>query len=241
MAVNKPSYQLKLDLDLPDAIVADAGALALSTEDIRLRSEAARQKLEGGELWPVGENGEKNIPAWYEEYIKLLIGKWPWRVAVYMAWLAQPKPRWPETQMELAKMLGLSSDRQFSVWRAKNPAIDAMVQDVRFGMIFERLGDVINAGLDVASIPDYKSKGDRELIYKLAGVLNDKIETNILNAVGVVDLSQLSFEDKLRMAGLDNPDEMAEFKKELAAGRPSFDDGEEVIDGDCITGSGDAS
>src|SRR3990172_9199779 len=98
MTISKPVYQLKLPLDLPED---EAGISSLSAENIRLRSEAARQQLEGGALWPKNTDGASYVPEWYEQYSKLIYGGWPWRVAVFIAWLAMPKPRWPETQDEL--------------------------------------------------------------------------------------------------------------------------------------------
>jgi len=208
MAISKPVYQLKLALDLPEE---EAGAV-LSVEDVRIRSEAARSKLEGGEWWPKGE-----VPAWYAHYLKLIYGNWPWRVAVLIAWLSMPKPRWPATQDELARqVLGLTSDRQFSVWMAKNPAIAAQVHDVQFALVWDDLADVLAAGMEVAKTPDYKGKGDREMIYKMAGMLSDKIEADIYDKTGNVDLTKLTFAEKLRLAGLDNPEALLLLKAKLA-------------------------
>lgn len=230
MPIAQPAYQLKLPLDLPED---EAGSSALSTEDIRVRSEAARRQLEGGHVWPKDLSGESQVPAWYEQYLKLVYGNWPWRVAVLIAWLAMPKPRWPATQDELAKnVLGLSSDRQFSVWMAKNPAIAAQVQDVRFALVWDSLGEVLAAGIAVAKTHDYKGKGDREMIYKMAGILSDKVEAEIFNKTGTVDLSKLSWEEKLRLAGLDNPEALIAMKKRLL---------EHNEDDDVRTESGDAS
>lgn len=208
MTISKPVYQLKLALDLPEE---EAGAV-LSAEDVRIRSEAARRRVEGGEMWP--GNG---VPAWYEHYLKLIYGGWPWRVAVLIAWLSMPKPRWPATQDELArKVLGLTSDRQFSVWMAQNPAIAAQVHDVQFALVWDDLADVLAAGMQVAKTPDYKGKGDREMIYKMAGMLSDKIEADIYDKTGNVDLTKLTFAEKLRLAGLDNPEALLLLKAKLA-------------------------
>jgi len=204
MAIKEPTYQLKFDLDLPDEQVASA----LSAEDIRIRSEAARAQLEEGGLWKDGKS-----PVWFESYLKTVNGGWPWRVALLVVWLAMPKPRVPATQEELARQyMGLSSDRQFSVWIAKNPAIPAMVQDLRYGMLFEDLGEIFQAGIAVAKKQDYKSRGDRELIYKLVGILNDSVEVKTPDGN---DLSKLSWEEKLRLAGIENPEALVALRNKL--------------------------
>lgn len=237
MSIKQPDYQLKLALDLPE----EAESSALSAEDIRLRSEAARARLEGGELWPIDPAGKTTIPQWWEQYLTLIGGGWYWKVAVYMAWLAMPKPRWPASQDELARnVLGLTSDRQFSVWRARNPAIDAMVADLRYSMIFADLGEIIAAGVAVAKTHDYKGKGDREMIYKMAGLLSDKVEAEIFTRNGDLDLSKLTWEEKLRLAGLDNPEALLALKQKLIEQQRVAIEGE-AEENDVIADSSDQS
>jgi hypothetical protein len=225
MPISAPAYQLKFDLDLPE----EESNSALSADEIRIRSEAARHELEGGTLWP-STGQERIVPDWYEKYLKLVAGGWYWRAAALVAWLSQPKPRFPKTQEELAKMLGLSSDRQFSVWRAKNPAIDAQVRDMRYAMVYEDLGEVLAAGLSVAKEHDYKGRGDREMIYKMAGILTDKIEAEV-SSKSAADLSKLSWEEKLHLAGLDNPEALMALKKKLSEQQPTFEAEDESADG----------
>lgn len=210
MPIKTPDYQLRLNLNLPDD-QQPQGIGALSVDDIRIRAEAARAKLENGESWKRSTLGKVVPPAWYQEYLQLLAGGWDWRVAVYIAWKATPKKyRWPESQEELAtEVLGLSSDRVISAWRAKNPAIDAMVQDVGSARVLDRLSDSIEAMLEVAAMPNYKGRGDRELHFKLAGVLSEQIDIN--DKSGLPDLTKLSWEDKVKLAGLDTPDKMVAF------------------------------
>lgn len=208
MPIKSPDYQLRLNLDLPDD---QQGNGALSVDEIRIRAETARARLENGESWKRNPLGKVAPPAWYQEYLQLLAGGWDWRIAVYIAWKATPKKyRWPESQEELAtQVLGLTSDRVISTWRAKNPAIDAMVQDVGSARVLDRLSDSIEAMLEVAAKPDYKSRGDRELHFKLAGVLSEQIDIN--DKSGLPDLTKLPWEEKVKLAGLDTPEKMQAF------------------------------
>jgi len=212
MPIKPPDYQLKLALNLPEEEQVSG---VLSEEQIRLRSQVARSALEGGHVWPGGK-----APEWFEQYISLLGGGWDWRVAVYISWKAMPKGRrWPKTQEELAtKVLGLASDRQISIWRGKNPAIDAMARDLGAGMVLEALGDVYQAMIEVASKPDYKGKGDRELLFKLAGMLADGEMTLKAGAGDVADiLRNMPFDDLMRGAGITSPEKVAELRDRLAA------------------------
>jgi hypothetical protein len=145
MTVQRPEYQLEFELDLEE-LTADGGPL--SVEEVRLRSEAARQVLEGN-----------SSLKWMEEYAKLRDGGWPWRVAAYIAWASSPHPRTPKTQDELAQFhLGLTSDRQISKWRKKNPAIDEMVVVLQASPLWESRAkdfEVLNEGAEKAG-KDYK-------------------------------------------------------------------------------------
>lgn len=229
MPIRQPEYQLKLGLDLPEEAPASQ---VLSAEDVRIRAEAARAQLEGGNLWPKDAQGKSQTPAWYEQYLKLVYGGWPWRVAVLIAWMAMDKPRrWPATQDELAiKILGLNSDRQFSVWMAKNPAIAAQVHDVRFALVWDNLSDVLAAGMAVAMEKDYKGRGDREMIYKMAGILSDKVQAEIYDKSAIADLSKLSFGEKLRLAGLDSAGALAALKEKLIQDQENDDEPDESSD-----------
>ena len=91
--------QMKFKLGL-DEVNDDAQDRAISYEDARKISEAARRLFEGGE-----------VPIWYADYHSLIEQGWPWRVAAYMAWSSSPKTmRKPETLQKLATdVLGLAA------------------------------------------------------------------------------------------------------------------------------------
>lgn len=135
MPIEKPDYQLSFALDLPEE-TGDSAIQRLSVEEIRLRSKAARQALEG-----------KTDVKWMEEYSRLRDGGWDWRVAAYIAWASSPKvKRQPATQDELARLhLGLTSDRAIATWRKKNPAIDETVAILQSAGTWEFRADQFEA------------------------------------------------------------------------------------------------
>lgn len=206
------SFQMKFDLDLPEE--ESSGAGALSAQEIQMREEAARRLFENGESWAKDPEGKPVEPFNFDLYENLRAIRIPFRAAVLVMWLATPaKYRHPKTKIELANMLGLSSPRQFSVWMAKNPVLQTFVKEAWRVRSVDRLSDSLEAMYTVAAEPDYKGKGDRELHFKLAGILSDKIELN--DKTGAPDLTKMSFEDKLKMAKLTNVEEILALKARL--------------------------
>lgn len=227
MPIQATPYQLSFDLDLPEE---EPGLVGLSADEIQARKDVAKAMIENPDTWPKGADGKPNVPFWFEDYLRLSEGRWPFRVAVLIAWLRTPKKyRWPKTQQELADQLGLSSDRQFTIWRARNPQIDAMVHDAWRDRVLDSLSDSIDAMLEVAARDDYKSRGDRELHFKLADILRE----NIHLSGTATDLSQLTFEQKLQLAGLDSQEKLNAFLDDLKRDQEAAgEDAEEITDGD---------
>ena len=189
MPIQKPDYQLSFDLDLPDE--QPSGSLALSVEEIRLRSETARQAFEG-----------RTDMKWLEEYSRLRDGGWDWRVAAYIAWASSPKvDRDPKTQDELARRhLGLTSDRAIATWRKKNPAIDEMVAILQSAGTWEFRADQFDALNEGAR----KSKEDYKFFPYLKMAMemrNDYVPTAKLdamlrkNGISKSDLADMSEEE----------------------------------------------
>ena len=207
MPISKPIYQLTLPLELEEAVSDQQSAV--SPEEARVRSETARAAL--NDLNP------ESAP-WKEEYLNLVDGGWNWRVAAYIAWAASPKnTRTPKTQDELARQhLGLTSDRAINTWRRKNPAIDEMVAVLQAAPLFAHRAEIYEALVKVATSPEYKGHNDRKLALELLGdyVPRSKVEAE-LNQKIMDDLSSLPFEEKLRLAGLKDPEKLAEFKKKF--------------------------
>lgn len=220
--------QMSFKWDLPE----DEFSSALSVEEVQLRKVLAEAFVRDPNCWEKDKDGQPVKPYWYDHAIYLHEGnlRFPFRAAVLAAWLATPKKyRVPGTQKELAEMLGLSSDRQFTVWMAKNPQIKAVVHNVWRERSLDRLPDSLEAMYEVAAIPDYKGRGDRELHAKLSGILADEI--NINNKSGYVDISNLSFEEKLKLAKLDTPEALAKFRAEFVKDKEK-EEGDAGTDGD---------
>jgi hypothetical protein len=211
MTISASPSQLKFEWDLPE----EESTSALSAEEIQLRKDLAEAFIYNPEHWEKDDQGKPVKPYWLEQATTLREGKmrFPFRVAVLTAWLCTPKKyRFPKTQDELANMLGLSSDRVFTVWMAKNPQIKAVVHSAWRERVLDHVNDSMEAMFEVAAQPDYKGHGDRELHFKVAEILTDKV---ILDKTGNVDLTKLTFEEKLKLAGLDDPDALLALKKEL--------------------------
>jgi hypothetical protein len=160
MPLQKLTYQLPLDLDLPEA----EEDTAVGYEAAQARSEQSRKTLDA-------MFGKSGAPRWLEDYLELARGGWPWRVAAYIAWASSPRAaREPKTQDELARVhLGLTSDRAISTWRKRNPAIDEVVRMMQAGPLFKHRSEIFTALVSVAVKPDYKGHADRKLALELMG------------------------------------------------------------------------
>ena len=159
MPLQKFNYELQPSLFVLEDVVEPG--LLVSPEEAQRRSLAAQQALQSLD----------KLPPWYEEYQRLLEGSWPWRVAAYIAWAASPRgTRWPDTQDKLAaEVLGLTSDRQIATWRKRNPNIADMIAALQVAPMLEHRADVIQALIDSAKDPYYKSHQDRKLFLEITG------------------------------------------------------------------------
>lgn len=217
--MDTPPKQMTFEWDLPE----DESSSALSAEEIQFRKDLAEAFLRNPEHWEKDGKGNPIKPYWMDHAITLHEGKmrFPFRAAVLAAWLATPKKyRVPKTQDELANLLGLSSDRQFTIWMARNPQIKAIAHTAWKERALDRVNDSMEAMFEVASLPDYKGKGDRELHFKVAEILSDKL---VIDTQGKVDLSKLSFDEKLHLAGLDSPEALIKVREELAKRRAEME------------------
>lgn len=210
--MDRPDYQLKLPLKL-EAGEEEAPAGFVSPEEARLRSETARKAFE--------RNGE--LP-YANEYLRLRENGWDWRVAAYIVWASSPQPRVPKTQYELAtQYLGLTSDRVISTWRKNNPQIEEMVAVMQSAPLWEFRAEIYKALIESAIKPEYKGHNDRKLALEMMGdyVSRSKLEAE-LNQRLVGELGSLSFDEKLRLAGLDTVEKIEQFKREMAGASTSL-------------------
>ena len=202
MGIQPSTYQLTFDLDIEE--VEAVSIAGLSGDEIQARKDVAKAMIEKGDFFKKDNNGDPIFPFWFESYLRYKSGGYPFRVAILMAWLGTPaSKRYPKTKKELADMMGLRSPRQFAVWIQKNPQILVEANMAWKNRILDALNDSVDAMLEVAATPDYKGKYDRSLHFKMAEVLIERIEINDKHA----DLSKLSFDEKMKLAGLEDPKE----------------------------------
>jgi hypothetical protein len=140
---------------------------------------------------------------WRETYKILKQAGWPWRIAVYIAWMSSPrKNRWPKTQEELAtQVLGLTSDRVFTQWRQKYPTIEDVIATMQAAPLWAHRSDVINALVESASNPDHRSNPDRKVFLGMVGDYTPKQEIKVRGSVGMdEDLADVSEGELLKRA-----------------------------------------
>lgn len=142
----------------------EAEGAAAEAEDARMRAEAARQSLEKS-------YGTQEAPAWLTEYYLLREKGWPFRQAAYIAWASTPSPRSPNTQQELALLLGLSSDRAISTWRKRNPAIIETIAILQSTPLWRHRADAFNNLIEgmQRSGTDYKFFNHLKLYLEMTG------------------------------------------------------------------------
>ena len=191
--------QLALDLEIEEEPEADG---SISAEERMRRSDAARVAMEtrirDRESAERAALAEKDLPAddslgWSEDYQTLKDAGFPWRVAAYIAWAASPKKyRWPKTQDELAiQVLGLTSDRQITTWRKKNPRIDDVIGLMQAKSLLDHRRDVFKALIESASRSDHRSHQDRKLFLEMTGDYTPRIKVeDARKGVDPVEMSE---------------------------------------------------
>ena len=91
---------------------------------------------------------------WYQEYVTLT-ERFPWRLAAYIAWAASPvKGRAPATQQELARALGLKTDRTIRQWKEKDPTIDQEIEKLQAAPLWRHRRDLYDALVKAATDGD---------------------------------------------------------------------------------------
>jgi hypothetical protein len=122
-------------------------------------------------------------PAWLELYDSLLAERtadghqrWDWRKALYIAWSCVPRSkREPKTLGALADRLGVRTSTM-RMWRIHDPEIEQRIADLPHQVLLDHVADVYAATIEVASTPDPRCTAERQLFYKLAGILQSQVE-----------------------------------------------------------------
>lgn len=106
--------------------------------------------------------------------------RWRWQVACFIAWMCTPKAqRVPETQDQLAELLGYTSGRTFRQWRERDPGIDERIRKLPKELLAGHLPDVYEALVAVATSPDPKAFPDRKLFLVLTGEIDEKAAVTV--------------------------------------------------------------
>jgi hypothetical protein len=214
-----------------------SGGKALSAQEVRERSMAARMALEAkASLSPTGTSpqteehglgGKDGVPTWADCYHRLINAGFPWRMAAFVAWASMPKSlRWPDTQEKLAtEVLGLTSDRQIATWRKKNPAIDQMIADLQADELLEARADVFAAVKDVASRHDYKSGPYARMYLEMTNDLPSRLSVTMQDSAAH-SLLKMTDADLLNLSGEKAKEMLARLRaeQEEAADEPVEDE-----------------
>lgn len=182
-----------LDLDEVDDVAQDR---SISTEESLVISETARQMFESKE----------GLPSWFRDYQALIEKGWPWRVASYIAWASSPKTyRKPATLQELAtEVLGLTSPRVIYTWRKRHPSIDTVIAMMQAAPLWEHRRDVLEALVEMAKTPDYKSFNDRKLFLEMIGDYTPKSKLELGRSGRADDIVEKSDKELRDMIGEDD-------------------------------------
>lgn len=132
------------------------------------------------------ERARREAFPWWQDYREMLARGRTWRQAVYIAWAASPvRARVPSSQDELAvEVLGLSSDRVISKWRAKDPSIEDDIAYLQAAPLLRHRRDIFDALLESATNPDAKNHPDRKLALEMLGDYRPKQATELTGRDG---------------------------------------------------------
>lgn len=132
----------------------------------------------------------RDLP-WADVYAGMLAAGFKWREAAYVAWAVQTKEnRQPKTGMELAKLLGCNKNKISQM--AGDPRLQAMKFKFVNIAYLDSLPDIIQASIDVASKPTYKSTPERNnILNKILALGTDTLNLHLTDS-DKTDMSELS-------------------------------------------------
>ena len=118
---------------------------------------------------------------WYADFQELRGHGLDWRKAMAVAWKSSPgRDRIPETQAELASLMGLKSARTIREWFEHDPALDELVATFQASPLFKYRRDVITALIESAATHAPANSADRKLFFQLTGDLEEKTQQRLV-------------------------------------------------------------
>jgi len=103
----------------------------------------------------------------------------PQAVAAFAVWYNTPKRlRFPESQIELARLLGFTSEAVFRKWRERYPSLftDDRIRNTVRRVILEHIPDVVDASLACAIGGGPQGYQDRKLMLEIAKLYRPTME-----------------------------------------------------------------
>lgn len=106
----------------------------------------------------------------------------PQAVAAFAVWYNTPKRlRFPASQIELARLLGFTSEAVFRKWRDRYPTLfaDERIRNTVRRVIMEHLPDVVDASLACAIGGGPQGYQDRKLLMEISKLYKPSSETDV--------------------------------------------------------------
>lgn len=121
---------------------------------------------------------------WHGEYL-ILKERYPdKRVAAYIAWAAAPVvKRQPGKLIDLARLLGLKTDRTIRQWREKDETIDQTVKELQTAPLAHYRRDIYQALIASALLEGSGGHADRRLALEMLGDYSPKSRHEITEPV----------------------------------------------------------
>lgn len=164
-----------------DATNSENSALT-STSSVTVTSSTTGFLPEGSPAEAVGTNGATDLSgySWYQEYVTLA-QRFPWRLAAYIAWAASPVVgRAPATQLALAQVLGLKTDRTIRQWKEKDATIDQVIADLQAAPLWRHRRDLYEALVRTAVAGDVPAL---KLAFEMTGDYTPRMKQTVDNTI----------------------------------------------------------
>lgn len=141
-------------------------------------------------------------------YLSLVEDGWKWRRAAVIAWYSMPKKsRQPETQAELADLLGCGVSTVKRI--AGHESTQVQLMKLTTASLFEHKALVDEALIESATDSNYKNNQDRKTFYQLIGAIRDRHEIELKPGDDAA-MRQMSDEELMSLAQLEDGDDAAD-------------------------------